>query len=302
MERSSDPTKTDAETVDAVADRRRHRNWYMVTVAVAAAIILSTVVLSAGEKDKGPVFGIYDDLNYTVSGVESGRIVGGNINISLRAGMTITYPIGNYSNIVEMDQYIWKEGPRSQWVSDHAIDTTWGKKTVSTYFEYHYASGKGQCMMLTDVGIDTGVVYRKTLFTPDILVTVVLTYTNSTRVPDADTRVHEAVATGLNDVRSEPDSVNVLKGNGGLYTYGSLRISEGQHIKYNLTALGGYFMVFSGTDLIHTENDRLLQHRQEVSMGLNQTGEIDKELPEGTYWFCLAIAESPNGGYLYRYW
>jgi hypothetical protein len=188
------------------------------------------------------------------------------------------------------------------------MNTTWGAKTVSTYFDHHEGQDspgvyRWESFTLTDVGIDSSIIYRTTYFTPDLIVTSVLNWTNNTKIPTADVRSDESSAAGLFQVAPVPSSMNIINGTGsGVWEIGSVRIADGQHLKYNLTALGGYLLVFSQKDLIDTENTGLVHFRSNASLVRNQTGEVDQALPAGTYWYCLLVRSSPEGGYVYRYW
>jgi hypothetical protein len=301
-----------AEEVDSQGSRRHPgRNIPIVLISVTIAIILLVMVfgLEGDRTTHEEVLASGDLMTYTVSGSDNGTPVEGRFELTVYPpGGSSGRDFGNIPTVVDTDHYIRNDFTRASWVCDHQINTSWGNKTVSTYFEFISVQGKAwdateTCVKLTDVGIDSDVVYRSTYFTPEMVISSELTYSNCSKIAYADKRVGEAHAISDNVIRDASDSVNILGGNnGGTYTYGSFRVAEGQHVRFNLTALGGYFMVFSEKDLIDTESAKLLHFRSEVSLGQNVTGEVDKVMPPGTYWYLMNVKASQEGGMFYWFW
>jgi hypothetical protein len=293
---------------------RKHPGWNipMVLISVTIAIVLLVMVfgLGDGRAVHDHVLSSGDRMTYTISGSDNGTAVDGQVILRVYPpGSSDGQTFGNIPYWVDTDQYLRDDFTRSTWVCDHRISTPWGNKTVSTYFEVVSDQGNAwdafakTCMKLTNVGIDSHIVYRSTYFSTEMVVSSELTSSNSSKIANADTRASEASAVSSIVVKDMPGSTNILGGNNGVtYTYGSFRVAEGQHVRFNLTALGGYFLIFSEKDLLDTEGTSQLHYQNEASLGQNVTGEVDKEMSSGTYWYCMSVERSAEGGMDYWFW
>lgn len=280
----------------------------LIAVLIAATIILASIVPLGNNKDSdnppGAFFVPGDHLTYSLSGNDNGTVLEGAEDISVELGGTSSMTNGNASTYIDVARFIRDIHDPGLWICNHVINTSWGQKTVSTYLWHHDGPNyQGESLTLTDVGIDSSTVYRTTYFTPDLYVTSVLTATNSTKIQGTDLRVDGATATGSNEVVTEPSMTNIVNGTGsGNWLLGSVNVSGGQHLKYNLTALGGYMMFFSVRDLIDTENIGQVHFVHNASLLRNQAGEVDQALTAGTYWYGMVVRNSPEGGYFDYYW
>lgn len=274
----------------------------LVTVSIASIIIISGFMLLGTTKDEARlVVRMGDEFDYSVSGNNNGTIVEGTMNLSELGGFSILGATSGVTAFARTTGLIWNEDSFSEWVCDHSITTIWGNKTVSMYLHHYQEDNGNQCMVLTDVGIDSQLIYRSDYFTPEILVTCSLSGTNNTDVPTADERPSEAASTGVGSPSEIPTRYQITNGS-GFSTYGSLEISSGQQLNYNLTGAGGYVMIFSTKDLVDMDNDGVMHYCQKSSLIGDHPGQIDIALDEGTYWFYAAVENSPEDVSLTYFW
>ena len=264
-------------------------------------MIISGFMLLGTKNETRLVVRMGDEFDYSVSGNINGTLVEGAMNLSELGGLSILGATSGVPTFVRSTSPLWNEESYSAWVCDHSISTIWGNKTVSVYLNYYQDTNGNQCMVLTDVGIDSRLIYRSDYFTPEMMVICSLSGTNNTDIPTADVRSNEAASIGIGSPSEVPTSYGITNGS-GFSTYGSLRIDPGQHLKYDLTGTGGWVLIFSTKDLVDMDNDHLMHYRQNASLIKNQPGQIDIEMEGGTYWFYAAVENSPEDVTLTYYW
>jgi hypothetical protein len=237
-----------------------------------------------------------DHYFYDISGEQNSIAVSGNETIDLGESITTSSRMGIGLPSMMIGQ-LTKYGQIGDWVCDHRIATTWGEKTVQMYLRVYNMT----TIVLTDVGIDSSIIYRTSYLTPIGIIKSILTSSNNSDLPKADTRVSNDHHTGLSKVIDHLGTARLFLPTEGSWMYGSIEVSEGQSLSYNLTDSGGRLYFFTVQNLIDTSNDDRMHYQKDASLELGQPGMIGSQVPAGTYWFVLTIASASGGGF-YPYW
>ncbi len=278
---------------------RNNRNAILVVIAVVIVVVLSCVTLLGFQPRNGPVFDNGDYLIYNISGFENSTPVNGVMNISIGGGITVS-SYNAVTNIVETGKYLWSDDGSAYRAGNHRLSTQWGEKTVATYFSYRSSFDKVNCMILTEVGIDSTTIYRVTYFSPNMTVSQELMETNSSGIQSADLRLIDMVGSGVSKV-TETATIYGAMENSSMSMWGSIYVSQGEHLRYNTTFNEGFIYFFSQDDLVKISNTQHLHYQINVSQDSIQPGEVDLAMPSGTYWYCISITNS-NGGGIRPYW
>jgi hypothetical protein len=268
----------------------------LVTISLAAIMIISGLMLTGRSVNDQLEFKSGDYFYYEITGKQNSTTVEGNETIDLAEGFTISSRMGYALPQMESGKFN-KYSQIGVWVGDHRIDTKWGEKTAQMFLKI----ADMKTIVITDVGIDSSIIYRTTYLTSDSAVRSVLMASNNSDIPNADTRISGDVAIGLGKVQNYSGTLRMFLPTEGVYMYGSVAVLEGQGLTYNMTDSGAYLYFFSVQDLNDISNDGQLHFQKSVSLELNQTGMVSSKVPAGTYWFCLII-ESASGGSFWPYW
>lgn len=279
--------------------RRSNLILVVVTVSIAAIMIVSGLILAGtavnSNKSIAPKAGDY--FHYDIAGKVNSTPVEGNLTIELHDYGYSSYHYG-YTNegIASMTSGVSSD-QMGQWVGDHRITTVWGEKTSKMYVTTNAAMS----IILTDVGIDSAVIYRTTFLTANSTIQSVLTDTNISEISAADTRINSEIATGLAKAYGAATKNHVSPGLGILWS-GSVEISEGQNLSYEMTIPNGFVHVFTTQDLFATSNGLEPHYEPALSLEWNQTGTVNESVPAGTYWFFAMVTDGSNNGYFRPYW
>lgn len=233
-----------------------------------------------------------DYFHYDISGKIDSKPVGGNETISLRDYGYSSSSIGHTLPQSEMGRYRWYDQV-GDWVGNHRISTRWGEKTAKLYLKIDST----MAIVMTDVGIDSSIVYRTTCITVNGTLKATLTSSNNTYIDGSDTRMSDDSATGLCKIDDRIPTFDTFSAGEGGWMCGSVLVSEGQTLGYNLTDSGGFLYFFSVRNLYDTSNGNETIKLQGLSMELNNTGKVQVQVPAGTYWYCLVIGNASGGGF-----
>jgi hypothetical protein len=264
----------------------------LITISIAAIMVLSALILN-GTVDKDQMkFNSGDYFHYEISGRINSTPVEGNETINLGYGGYSSSTYGHALPPSEMGKYCSYDQV-GNWVGNHRIGTKWGEKTAKLYLKIDSA----QTIVLTDVGIDSSIVYRTTCLTANGTLKSTLTSSNYTNIDGSDARINDDSAPGLGKIDNRVPTFYTFSPGEGISMCGSVLVSEGQSLGYNLTDSGAFICFFSLRDLYATSNGNDTIKEPGLSMELNNTGKVENQVPAGTYWYCLVIGNASGGGF-----
>jgi len=270
----------------------------LITISIAAVVITAGFILT-DTKGKAADHTLYlkqgDYLHYEISGNEGVESLKGNMTVLEKGSLISMYGTQLPFSEEEMFQLYDHIGT---WVGTHRINTTWGEKTTNLYLK----AVDPDAIVITDVGIDSAIIYRTSCLTRNGTLQSVLTTSNNTDIVNADTRIDNERATGMERVLDHEGTNYTVWSNEGHYAYGSVEVKVGQALRYNMSITGGFLYVFNFQDLVDISNDGQAHYRHDVSMGWNETGPVSAMVPAGTYWYCMVVPSSYSGGSFIPYW
>jgi hypothetical protein len=289
-----DSEKGEIGVKDQPLKSRRKPNLVLVliTISIAAIMVLSGLILNGARVQDQVIFNSGDYFHYEISGKTNSTPIEGNETINVRDGGYSSSSYGDMLPRSEMGQYRWYD-QIGDWVGNHRISTKWGEKTAKLYLKIDST----KTIVLTDVGIDSSIIYRTTCLKVNGTLKSTLTASNNTNINDSDARINDDSASGLGKIDDSVPTFYTFDPGGGFSMCGSVRVSEGQSVGYNLTDSGAFLYFFSQGDLYATSNGNDTIKEQGLSMELNDTGKVEKQVPAGTYWYCLVIENSTGGGF-----
>jgi hypothetical protein len=272
--------------------KRSERILILITISIAAIMVLSALILNGAKVQDQMGLNLGNNFHYEISGMINSTAVEGNETIILEEGGYSSFAYGQTLPRSEMGKYCWYDQV-GDWVGNHRISTRWGEKTAKLYLKIDGTNA----IILTDVGIDSSIVYRTTCLTANGSIKSTLTSSNNSIVIDADTRISQDTARGLGVIDDRIPTFYTFSPGEGVSMCGSVLVSEGQSLGYNLTDSGSFLYFFSPQDLYATSNGNDTIKEQGLSMELDQPGKVESQVPSGTYWYCLVIENASGGGF-----
>lgn len=245
---------------------------------IAAIVIVTVIIVSAlvfvfrdgTEEDLEirPETGDYFD--YTITMKCDGNITSGDLNRSYMGGIISTtsyltnWTMG-YGILLGYLDDPYLSDPQMKKASafeDRAINTTLGEKEVTTYV-YCKGSSNVWFVMIKDIGIDSGLIYRCTISNENTTVVIALNDTNNGKVADADTSGHSHHLYSF-DHPGSPWSCYLCEGS-GVSTDTLMTISDGERISYNCTDLDATILFISASDIQKISENMTFQCNEALS-------------------------------------
>jgi hypothetical protein len=282
-------------------DRKSRRSnkilLVLATISIVVIVILSGFVLVGTGNNLRFQIGPDDYFHYDLSGQVNSTPVEGNMTVDLGAEQPTTIHYFGYM-LPEAERGIYLLNDQvGSWVGDHRILTAWGEKTVKMYLKLDLPN----LIVLTDVGIDSSIIYRTMIVSSNASVKSVLTASNNTNIQTSDTRISSDSAIGEWTVLGRGGTLHYFNPGEAALIAGSIKISEGQNLTYQQGIPETSLYFFTVQDLIASSNDGLIHYEPNISLRYNQTGMVSAKVLAGTYWYCL-IRESGPEGIFQPYW
>jgi hypothetical protein len=295
------------DPVERSGSDRRSKRWtplVAVSLIVAGTLILGGIlpILNPSPDDQIHV-GVGDALHYDISGYANGTALHGTVDFTITSStdsvldysMTVSTNFG-WPNYLDFRPGLSDGSFGSLLIANEEISTSFGTKCVKLMGRYDTST-----LILTDVGLDSFLVYRLTAIRPGFSCAIQLTETNITGISQSDTRMQSILVEGRSTVSENPQSEGFPGGGGGIWMYGSIEVQEGQRIRYNMSGQPAKIYVFTLSDFYDMENDGEFSCNATLSL-VNVTGEVDVLTDKGTYWFVFDYMFGETEATFTYYW
>lgn len=234
--------------------------------------------------------------------------INGYANVTLYEFTKDGYSCGSHSSCsgfpgldIEIPEpFFWMTPPPGNLIGYDHVQTPFGEKSVGVWFDCDW----GQ-FVFYDVGIESSVVYRMIVSSPEYYYCWTLVAGNNTNLVGFDNHQRSMELHGLNHPSEEPSIFWVGSENGsemyGGYSlaFGSFEIEKGERIRYEILGnLSGALIFDIGTiDRMHETGE--FQCNESLSREVGDPGETNIAADPGLYWF---LFEFRSNGRVTYYW
>ncbi len=252
------------------------------------------------------------ELHYSISG----SVNNATMNVHLEGTMDFRFDefsrsgysydgIGNgfYRGvqIIRIDPfYSYGSVPQGMIVDYHRIDTPWGSKAVASYLMPY-----DDQLVLTEIGMESSILYHLVVFCPDYHYSVSLIEANNTNLQIFDEPIKLSKVVTLSHPKQSPSVWRCEGGDDGgdyqgyAYALGSVEIREGENLKYCVTGSRTTALFFNEDDIRGLEETGLFHFNSTISRMSGDSGSFDSPVQPGTYWYIIAMRAS---GTAEQYW
>jgi hypothetical protein len=236
-------------------------------------------------------------LDYSITGSFKNSTVSqdidGYMNVTINEFSRTGYGWGSHSsvsgwggNIESPPPFFWAASPPGILIGYDLVQTPFGEKNVGTWFDCDIGH-----FMLYDIGIESSVVYRMVVSSPEYHYCWTLIAANNTNLVGFDNHPRSLELHGLNHPTEEPSGFTAGSENGsemyGGYSvvFGSLEVRDGERIRYRISGNLSDALIFDIGTIGRMHDTGLFQYNESLSRKAGDPGETDLAADPGFYFF-----------------
>ena len=252
------------------------------------------------------------ELDYAISGsinnTTANLPINGRYNVSIseftKDGYSYmafgSYPGYSDIEISDLTPFFWKQEPPGILIGHDRILTPCGEKSVSIWLKID----PGQ-LIFYDVGIESSVVYRMVVSSPQYHYSYALSFVNNTNLGGYDNLVRSTEVHAISRPSEVPQvfwcgSENGSEMHGGYSSgFGSLEIASGERLRYEIRGNMSSAFIFDSETLSEMHTTGAFLFNSTLSRTAGNPGMVDAAVQPGTYWF---LFEFRSNGRVAYYW
>jgi hypothetical protein len=283
----------------------------VASIFVALIVALSLLVVYGPDLLTLPLTD-NSQLDYSMSGslnnTTVSQSINGYANVTLSEFSKDGYSWGSHSSwsgfpgveIENPQPFFWKTPPPGNLIGYDHVRTPFGEKSVGVWFDCDW--GK---FVFYDVGIESSVVYRMVVSSPEYHYCWTLKAANNTNLVGFDNHPRSLELHGLNHPSEEPSGFTAGSENGsemyGGYSivFGSLEVRAGERIRYKISGNLSDALIFDIGSIGRMHNTGAFQYNESLSREAGDPGETNLAADPGFYWF---LFEFRSNGRVTFYW
>jgi hypothetical protein len=241
-----------------------------------------------------------DDGNITNT---SGEVMWGTMGDDTYGMTTSWFPLSNGLDLQgkifpTVDELSAWGGTLGYYACNHELNTTFGQKMVSTYY-----SSSEECMVIREVGIESGVIYLTSYLKENYSLTIKMNDTINEKVWDADS---ELLPFTFSDEYS-----HVIYGSAPTYwsnayehrsMWGMIEIRNGDELKYRLngTTIAVYFLDVLAIKSMEESGNYYFDPEKSTMMGDGE--DFWEDVTSGHYLYLIVHPGSAEDVWIKPYW